>query len=296
MSDPYSSEAFSVEATRAYHRHVRKVATYLRENTALIPRVGLVLSKGLESLSLELTDQQRWTFESLPHVPGSADGDAERAITVGHYGDVPIAILEGGMSMEEGFSARDVVFPVRVLAELGVQTQLFGTVACGVHGELTPSDLFLVTDHINFQGANPLVGPNIDEWGPRFPDMSEAYDAQLRRIVEQTAVQEGIKLQKGVYFGMLSPQIRTVAENQMIRMLGADVAGAGMVPEVIAARHMNVRVAAIAVLTDRPRSDEGGDGDSQPAFSDTVRSVRRSFRQLMGRFVTTLDQEGMLLS
>lgn len=296
MSDLYSSEEFTVEATETHHRQVREVAASLREDTDLIPPVGLVLSKGLESLSPELTDEKRWTLDSLPHVPGSVDEDTERTIAIGRHGEVSIAVLEGSRSIDEGFSAREVVFPVRVLAELGVRTLLFGTSASGVHAELTPSDLFLVTDHINFQGTNPLVGPNVDAWGPRFPDMSEAYDAQLRRIAERTALQEGIQLQKGVYFGMLSPQVRTGAENRLIRMLGADVAGAGMVLEVIAARHMNVRVAAIAVVTDRARSDEGDQGASEPAFSDAVGNARRSFRRLIGRFVTTLHQEGMLRS
>ena len=169
---------------------------------------------------------------------------------IGQLEGIPIYAFQGRFHLYEGYSAQQVTFPVRVLGALGVETLLISNAAGGMNPHFKRGDLMLITDHINFQGANPLVGPNLDEWGPRFPDMSEPYDLKLRQAAEESARRRGIKLQQGVYVSVTGPNLETRAEYRFLRWGGADVVGMSTVPEVIVARHMDMRVMAISVVTD----------------------------------------------
>jgi purine-nucleoside phosphorylase len=203
---------------------------------------------------------------------------------------VPVVVLDGTLPLHDGFTPRQAAFPVRVLAEAGVETLLFATRTESVHPEVRPSDLFLVTDHVNFQGVNPLVGPNVDDWGPRFPDMSEPYDPELRRTAEQVALREGLRLSKGILFAVLGPDLGTRAECRMARTLGGDVVGATTVPEVITARHMDLRVMTVSVVADRCLPDAvepapPGDG------TQAVATARPHLRRLLRGVVEAVDGE-----
>ena len=158
--------------------------------------------------------------------------------------------MQGRFHLYEGYTAAQVTLPVRVLGELGVETLLISNAAGGMNPLYRRGDLMLVTDHINFQGVNPLSGPNVDAWGPRFPDMSEPYDRALRDAAEAAALDRGLRLQQGVYVAVVGPNLETRAEYRFLRTIGADVVGMSTVPEVIVARHHGLRCLAISVVTD----------------------------------------------
>ena len=238
---------FDVET---YRRQVEEAAAYIRERTQLRPRLGIILGTGLGELAREIEAETTLSYDNIPHFPLSTVESHRGRLIVGHLSGVPVYALQGRFHLYEGYTPRQVTFPVRVLATLGIDTLFISNAAGGMNPLFRRGDLMLITDHINLQGQNPLVGPNIDDWGPRFPDMSEPYDPELRRLAEEKALELGIKLQQGVYVAVLGPNLETRAEYRFLRLIGADAVGMSTVPEVIVARHMNLRVMAISVITD----------------------------------------------
>ncbi|BBM70479.1 purine-nucleoside phosphorylase [Rhodothermus marinus] len=233
-----------------YRRQVEEAAVYIRERTQLRPRLGIILGTGLGELAREIEAETTLSYDNIPHFPLSTVESHHGRLIVGHLSGVPVYALQGRFHLYEGYTPRQVTFPVRVLATLGIDTLFISNAAGGMNPLFRRGDLMLITDHINLQGQNPLVGPNVDEWGPRFPDMSEPYDPELRRLAEEKALELGIKLQQGVYVAVLGPNLETKAEYRFLRLIGADAVGMSTVPEVIVARHMNLRVMAISVITD----------------------------------------------
>lgn len=240
--------ALTPEATRVYRRHVNEVASALQSRLPSVPSRALVLypeiSDGLDAVS---TDPL--SADALPSFPGQEGGPP--TLGLGHVGTTPALVLNGGLSLADGFTAREVVFPLRVMVEAGVETIVFVNRAESLVPEIAPSDLMLVADHINWQGANPLVGPNVEEWGPRFPDMTDPYAPALRRAAEDAAAEAGLSLRQGVYLARLGPDRCSRAEARMARTMGGDVVGTTTVPDVIAARHMDASVLAISLVTHR---------------------------------------------
>lgn len=174
---------------------------------------------------------------------------------MGRLGGTRVAVLDQHQHLYEGHTPREVAFPVRMLAAAGMNVLLLSGAAGSVNPQFHPGEVMLITDHINFQGLNPLVGPNVEAWGPRFPDMTEPYDAHLREKAQNVAREEGFPLQKGVYLSLLGPNPETAAEHRMARRLGADAIGTRIVPEVIAARHMDVRVMTGVLLVAQHRTE-----------------------------------------
>jgi purine-nucleoside phosphorylase len=244
--------------TRAYKRRVEKAADTLRERIGTVPSLGLVLRPGIE-IPDSFSPEAEWTGDALPQWPGA---DASPGLVSGTLDDTPVLIVSGAVALHEGYTPRDVVFPIRVLATAGVETLIFGTTAASVEASIDPGALVLAADHVNFQGANPLVGPNVDAWGPRFPDMTAPYAAALRETARTVARREGVRVQEGVYFATLGPDRGSPAERRMARTLGADVLGTDTVQSVIAARHMDVTVLSVSVVTEAALSTGGGDGPS----------------------------------
>ncbi|WP_397547538.1 purine-nucleoside phosphorylase [Rhodothermus marinus] len=238
---------FDVET---YRRQVEEAAAYIRERTQLRPRLGIILGTGLGELAREIEAETTLPYDEIPHFPLSTVESHHGRLIIGHLSGVPVYALQGRFHLYEGYTPRQVTFPVRVLATLGIDTLFISNAAGGMNPLFRRGDLMLITDHINLQGQNPLVGPNVDEWGPRFPDMSEPYDPELRRLAEEKALELGIKLQQGVYVAVLGPNLETKAEYRFLRLIGADAVGMSTVPEVIVARHMNLRVMAVSVITD----------------------------------------------
>jgi purine-nucleoside phosphorylase len=288
MSIAHDVPALTAESTRTYRRQVEEAAAFLEEKAA-VPPLALVLGAGLAGPGEAFDAQWTCSTDEVPHLPGS-DDETLRTLAVGTLGDTPAVMLDGTLPLHDGFTARQAAFPVRMLAVAGVETFLFGHTVGSVHPEMEPADLVLLTDHVNFQGANPLVGPNVDDWGPRFPDMSEPYDPGLRRVAEREALRAGIPLQKGIYFAVLGPNLGTAAEYRMVRTLGGDVVGTGVVPEVIAARHMNRRVMAVSVVADRC-SPDAVTPVSTADMTDAVATARPRLHRLLRGVAGVVEHE-----
>lgn len=214
------------------------------------PEVALVLGTGLGRLAEEIEVKSAVPYAEIPGFPVSTVETHAGRLLLGTLRGKRVVGLDGRFHRYEGYSLREIGFPVRVLRALGAET-LVVTGACGgMHPLWSEGDLVLLTDHINLMGDNPLVGPNFEAQGPRFPDMSEAYDAGLRKVAREEALKAGILLREGIYVAVTGPNLETPAEYRMLRAVGADVVGMSVVPEVIVANHAGMRVLGLAVVTD----------------------------------------------
>lgn len=225
-------------------------AAFIRGKRDVTPVVGLVLGSGLGGFAQRLKDRVAIPYEDVPHfpVPSGVVGHAGELV-LGDVGKTPVVVLSGRVHFYEGRPMTDVVFPARVLARLGVGAVVLTNAAGGVRKTFKPGDLMLMTDHINAFGTNPLIGPNEDSLGARFPDMSQVYDRALRKLAKDTARSLKIPLREGVYLGNSGPSYETPAEIHAYRTIGADAVGMSTIPEAIALRHAGVRVIGISTIT-----------------------------------------------
>jgi purine-nucleoside phosphorylase len=213
------------------------------------PRIGVVLGSGLGAFAEELEDRLEIPYIDIPHWPESTAIGHAGKLVFGRLGALEVAVLSGRVHLYEGYTPAQVTFGVRALARLGVRTMVFTNAAGGINLAFARGALVLVSDHINLQGSNPLIGPNDESLGPRFPDMSEAYSGALRGIARQVAQELGIQLGEGVYAAVSGPSFETPAEIRYLRTIGADLVGMSTVPEVIVANHMGLKVLAISCVT-----------------------------------------------
>ena len=237
-----------------------EAARYLRARSKARPRVGIILGSGLGDVARRIRDDKIIPYRSIPHFPASAlavEGHAGE-LHVGFWGKVPVAVLAGRLHLYQGYSPAQVVFPARVLARAGIEFLVATCAAGGIGREAAPGSFMIFSDHLNWQGQNPLVGPHDPRWGPRFVDMSEAYDRELRRTAKRVAAGllgrsrgDRMKCFEGVYAALLGPSYETPAEIRALKRAGADAVGMSTVPEVIAARQLGLRVLAIAAITNR---------------------------------------------
>ncbi len=227
---------------------VRLAAVFVAERLSVLPRVGVVLGSGLGVFAEQLSSLSRIPYSEIPDMPRSGVVGHAGNLCSGTLAGVPVVCLQGRAHVYEGNSHARSAFGVRVLAELGCQSVLLTNAAGGIHPSFAPGDLMLITDHLNLMGDNPLCGPNYGQ-GPRFPDLSQAYDLELQRAARRAALSARITLREGVYAAMLGPSYETPAEIRMLRTLGADAVGMSTVPEVIALRHLGVRVGAMSCIT-----------------------------------------------
>lgn len=221
----------------------------IRERAQVEPRVGIVLGSGLGGLADELDGRVEIPYSDLPGWPVSTAIGHAGVLVLGALDGVPVAVLRGRAHPYEGIGADRIAFGVRVLGRLGVSSLVVTNAAGGINPDFSPGQLVLISDHVNLQGTSPLVGPNDESLGPRFPDMSDAYDPELRARAHEAAAALGIALGEGVYAAWLGPQFETPAEIRFMRTVGGDLAGMSTVQEVIAARHMGIRVLGISVVT-----------------------------------------------
>jgi purine-nucleoside phosphorylase len=217
--------------------------------TALRPTVGIILGSGLGGFADELTEATRIPYANIPSFPRSTAVGHAGQMVIGKSGETAIAAMQGRVHLYEGYSAREAAFPARVLGRMGIHALILTNAAGGINLEYKQGALVVITDHINLQGHNPLVGPNDDRFGPRFPDMTQAYSMAYRGIALRAATRLGKTLYQGVYAGLLGPSYETPAEIRYLRTIGADLVGMSTIPEVIAARHMGLKVLAISCVT-----------------------------------------------
>jgi purine-nucleoside phosphorylase len=224
-------------------------AQFVLSRTPLRPKVGLILGSGLGAFADSLTDATPVPYETIPAFPRStAIGHAGRMV-IGQAGSTNVAAMQGRVHPYEGYGAQEVAFPIRVFGRMGVRAVILTNAAGGINLTYSQGALVLLRDHINLQGLNPLVGPNDDRLGPRFPDMTQGYARDYRSFAREEAAKLGIPLHEGVYAALLGPNYETPAEIEYLRRIGADLVGMSTVPEVIAARHMGIKVLAISCVT-----------------------------------------------
>jgi purine-nucleoside phosphorylase len=224
-------------------------AESIQQRTPLRPQIGLVLGSGLGGFADSLTDATRIPYNKIPAFPlSTAIGHAGQMV-IGKSGAVPVAAMQGRVHLYEGYSAQQVAFPMRVFGRLGIRAVILTNAAGGINLNYQQGALVLIRDHINLQGTNPLVGPNDDRFGVRFPDMTQAYERSYRALAREEASKLGMTLHEGVYAALLGPSYETPAEIKYLRTIGADLVGMSTAFEVIAARHMGVKVLAISCVT-----------------------------------------------
>ena len=214
------------------------------------PEYLVILGTGLGQLADEIDVIIAINYDCIPHFPVSTVESHHGRLLFGYLGGKPVVAMQGRFHFYEGYSMQEIVFPVRVSRSLGVKTLIVSNACGGLNPNYRRGDIMLINDHINFLGDNPLIGPNDDELGPRFPDMSEPYTKRLLDTAENVALNLSIKMHEGVYLSISGPMLETKAEYRYMRQLGADVVGMSTVPEVIAAVHMGLEVLGISVITD----------------------------------------------
>jgi purine-nucleoside phosphorylase len=224
-------------------------AAFLLSQTSLRPKIGLVLGSGLGAFADELTEATRIPYSQIPAFPQSTAVGHAGQMVIGKCGSVPVATMQGRVHLYEGYSAQDVAFPTRVLGRMGIRALILTNAAGGINTQYKQGALVLISDHINLQGHNPLTGANDERLGPRFPDMTQAYWKPYRELALAAARKLGKPVTEGVYAGLLGPSYETPAEIRYLRTIGADLVGMSTVPEVIAARHMGIKVLAISCVT-----------------------------------------------
>ena len=222
---------------------------YIQGHTEVRPGIGLVLGSGLGAFADELTERTDIPYADIPGWPHSTAIGHAGKLMIGKLGTLDVAVMAGRAHLYEGYGMQQVTYGVRVLQSIGVRSMVFTNAAGGINLELERGGLVLISDHINLQGANPLVGPNDDALGPRFPDMSEAYSRAYRETAKHVATELCIPIAEGVYAAMLGPSYETPAEIRYLRAIGADVVGMSTVPEVIVANHMGMKVLGISCVT-----------------------------------------------
>ena len=265
-------------------------AQFLLSQTPLRPRIGLILGSGLGAFADALADATRVPYSQIPSFPRSTAIGHAGQMVLGKAGKVAVAAMQGRVHLYEGYSAQEVTFPIRVFGRMGVRAVILTNAAGGINLKFGQGALVLIKDHINLQGTNPLAGPNDDRFGPRFPDMTQAYSKSYRKAAQDEAAKLGMPLEVGIYAALLGPSYETPAEIRYLRTIGADLVGMSTVAEVIAARHMSIQVLAISCVTnmaagilDQPLSHQ--------EVMETGEKVRGQFEALLQAVLPRIDAE-----
>jgi len=224
-------------------------ARFIQKKTKLRPKIALVLGSGLGAFADEFAGAVRIPYAKIPHFPRSTAIGHAGQLVIGKVEGIEVAGMQGRVHLYEGYSPQEVSFPIRVFSWLGVKAVILTNAAGGIKKEFTQGRLVVITDHINLQGTNPLSGPNVEKFGPRFPDMTNAYDKRFRELTLAAGRRLGIDLGEGVYAALAGPSYETPAEIRYLRSIGADLVGMSTVPEVIAARHSGLRALGISCVT-----------------------------------------------
>ncbi len=231
-------------------KKINEAVAYLEQQTDVRPDLGIILGTGLGGLVDEITIIDTISYEDIPHFPVSTVESHSGKLIFGELGGKKVIAMQGRFHYYEGYSLKEVTFPVRVMKQLGIERLVVSNASGGVNPDYEIGEIMLLKDHINLFPGNPLIGKNIDDLGPRFPDMSDAYDVDMIALAEKIAKENEIKVVRGIYAGLTGPTLETPAEYKMIHILGADAVGMSTVPEVIVARHMDIPCFAVSIITD----------------------------------------------
>ena len=229
---------------------VAESVEFINQKTKIKPKIAIILGTGLGRLAEDIEEKEIIPYSKIPNFPISTVQSHSGNLVLGKLGNKEVVAMQGRFHYYEGYSLKEVTFPVRVMKKLGADIIIISNAAGGMNRFFKRGDLMLITDHINLFGDNPLIGPNDEELGPRFPDMSEAYNQKLIDLAKKIALKEKIRLQEGVYAGLTGPTLETPAEYRFLINIGADAVGMSTVPEVIVANHMGMKVLGISCITD----------------------------------------------
>jgi len=269
-------------------RQAGAAAKFIHSKTKLRPRIALVLGSGLGAFADEFTGSTRIPYAKIPHFPRSTAIGHAGQLVLGTVGGIPLAGMQGRVHLYEGYSAKQVAFPVRVFARMGVKAIILTNAAGGINLGYREGALVALSDHINLQGANPLIGPNDDRFGPRFPDMTHAYDPEFRRFLSEEGKNLQLNLHEGVYLALAGPNYETPAEIHAFRALGADLVGMSTVPEVLAARHSGIRVLGISCVTNMAAGITGKTLTAEEVFRTGGR-VKTQFIALLKAVIPRIE-------
>jgi purine-nucleoside phosphorylase len=256
-------------------------SAFVLSKTKLRPEIALVLGSGLGSFAEDLTDATRIPYAEIPAFPRSTAIGHGGELVIGKSGNVPVAAMKGRVHLYEGYLPDEVALPVRAFGRMGIRSVILTNAAGGINLDYGQGALVIVRDHINLQGCNPLVGPNDDRFGPRFPDMTYTYTKRYREIALEEARRLGIPPREGVYAGMLGPSFETPAEIRFLRTIGADLVGMSTISEAVAARHMGIKLLAISCVTNMA----AGIIDQPLSHEEVLETTQR----VMGQFVALLQ-------
>jgi len=261
-------------------------ADFISEQTSLKPEIALVLGSGLGAFADEFSSATKIPYAEIPYFPRSTAIGHAGKLVVGKAGKIPVCGMQGRVHLYEGYSVKDVAFPIRVFARMGVKAVVLTNAAGGIKREFTQGTLVVIKDHINLQSANPLSGPNDERFGPRFPDMSSAYDRRFREMAVGEGNRIGIGMYEGVYAALPGPSYETPAEIRYLRTIGADLVGMSTVPEVIAARHSGIRVLGISCVTNAA----AGILDQPLDHKEVLETAERVKEQFIGLLKTLIPR------
>jgi len=238
-----------------YLNQINETFDYIQSKTNIEPEIGIILGTGLGGLVNEIEIEQFIPYGDIPHFPVSTVETHEGKLIVGQLGGKKVIAMQGRFHFYEGYSMKQITLPVRVMKKLGIRTLLISNAAGGMNPEFRRGDLMIITDHINLLGDNPLIGPNLDEFGPRFPAMNHCYDSEIRGLIVDNFQRSGDTIKTGVYAALTGPGYESGAEIGMLKTLGADAVGMSTVPEAMASRHGGQKVAAISLITNSTGTD-----------------------------------------
>ncbi|MDH7516198.1 MAG: purine-nucleoside phosphorylase [Bacteroidota bacterium] len=270
-------------------RKIEEAVAYLRTRTSLRPKIGIILGTGLGGLVEDIEVSVVVDYSDIPHFPLSTVESHSGKLIFGTLAGWEVVVMQGRFHYYEGYTLAQVTFPVRVMKFLGVETLLVSNAAGGMNPFFRRGDIMVICDHINLIGDNPLIGPNDDTLGPRFPDMSEPYSHELIELAEQTALDLKIRLQKGVFVAVAGPNLETRAEYRFLRAIGADAVGMSTVPENIVAVHMGMRVLGFSIITDECFPDALEPVDV-PAIIRTAAETEPKLRRLLHEVISRLPR------
>ena len=270
----------SADFDAAQFTRAEQAAKFILGHTALRPRIALVLGSGLGGFADELENAVRIPYGDIPFFPRSTAVGHAGTLVIGTVSDITVAAMQGRVHLYEGYSPQQVTFPIRTFGRMGVQSVVLTNAAGGINPNYGRGALVVIRDHINLQGQNPLVGANDDRFGPRFPDMTDAYNAEFRKYALEEAERLGGGIHEGIYAAMLGPSYETPAEIRFLRTIGADLVGMSTVPEVIVARHLGLEVLAISCVTNMA-AGMSGEKINHDEVMETGERVRGKFLALL---------------
>lgn len=269
-----------------YQKNIEEAVIFLKQRLKPHPEIAIITGTGLNTGITLIDPIMQLDYRQIPHFPQPSVQSHSGLLLLGELGGCPAVILQGRFHLYEGFSAQEVVFPIRVLQLLGVKNLFITNAAGGLDPAFEPGDTMLITDHINLTGFNPLTGPQVDSWGPRFPNMHAAYSAQLRQLALTGAQHLNLKLQQGVYAGLAGPALETPAEVRFLRTIGAQAVGFSTVMEVIAAAQGGMQVLGLSCLTNVHDPDHPAPAD----VADIIATASQSASLMMQLMVEVADR------